>query len=77
MVLLTTPNREYNVRFERLGDGGLRHRDHRFEWSRAEFAAWARSVSERYGYEDEIGGIGPDDPEVGAPTLRGVFRRWS
>ena len=77
LVLLTTPNREYNVRFERLSDGGLRHRDHRFEWTRAEFAAWARGIAERFGYEDETGGIGPEDPEVGAPTQRGLFRRWS
>ena len=77
LVLLTTPNREYNVRFERLAEGGLRHRDHRFEWTRAEFAAWAASVSERYGYEHEIGGIGPQDAEVGPPTQRGTFRRWS
>lgn len=77
LVLLTTPNRKYNVRFERLAEGGLRHRDHRFEWTRAEFAAWAASVAARYSYKYEVGGIGPDDPVVGPPTLRGVFRRWS
>ena len=77
LVVLTTPNREYNVRLEQLSEGGLRHRDHRFEWTRGEFAEWARSVAKRFDYEEETGGIGPDDPEVGAPTQRGLFRRWS
>ena len=47
---MTTPNAEYNVRFETLPAGKLRHRDHRFEWTRAEFAAWADGVAERHGY---------------------------
>ncbi len=33
-VIVTTPNIEYNVRFETLPTGQLRHRDHRFEWTR-------------------------------------------
>src|SRR5206468_8396359 len=49
-VVLTTPNVEYNVRFEGLPAGSLRHRDHRFEWTRAEFEAWACGVGERNGY---------------------------
>ena len=36
-VIVTTPNIEYNVRFESLPSDRLRHRDHRFEWTRAEF----------------------------------------
>src|SRR5262249_5576854 len=36
-VALTTPNREYNVRFDGLPAGNFRHRDHRFEWTRREF----------------------------------------
>ena len=40
-VVLTTPNAEYNVRFENLPAGTLRHKDHRFEWTRAEFQTWA------------------------------------
>ena len=54
---------------------GLRHRDHRFEWTRAEFVAWAEKVAERHGYEVETGGIGPEDAEVGAPSQRGRFIR--
>ena len=74
-IALTTPNREHNVRYEGLRDGSLRHRDHRFEWTRAEFVAWAEKVAERHGYEVETGGIGPEDAEVGAPSQRGRFVR--
>ena len=74
-VVLTTPNREYNANFERLGATGLRHGDHRFEWTRDEFAAWADSIKDRYGYGYEISSIGPDDPVHGPPTQIAVFRR--
>ncbi len=74
-VLVTTPNIEYNVRFETLPAGKLRHRDHRFEWTRAEFQAWANRVADRFGYSVEFNGIGTNDPVVGAPTQIGVFVR--
>jgi 3' terminal RNA ribose 2'-O-methyltransferase Hen1 len=73
-VVLTTPNAEYNVKWETLPAGSFRHRDHRFEWTRPEFEAWARGVGERYGYRVEILPVGPVDAEVGAPTQMGVFR---
>ncbi|MER5978868.1 3' terminal RNA ribose 2'-O-methyltransferase Hen1 [Streptomyces sp. NPDC001857] len=74
-VLVTTPNVEYNVRWESLPAGHVRHGDHRFEWTREEFRAWARSVAERHGYEAEFVPVGPDDPEVGPPTQMAVFTR--
>jgi 3' terminal RNA ribose 2'-O-methyltransferase Hen1 len=74
-VVVTTPNVEYNVRFPNLPAGRLRHRDHRFEWARAEFAAWSVGVAERHGYRVEHAGIGPDDPDVGPPTQMAVFSR--
>jgi 3' terminal RNA ribose 2'-O-methyltransferase Hen1 len=74
-VIVTTPNVEYNVRFESLPQGSLRHRDHRFEWARQEFGAWADGVAERFGYAVARHGIGPEDPEVGAPTQMAVFTR--
>jgi 3' terminal RNA ribose 2'-O-methyltransferase Hen1 len=74
-VVVTTPNVEYNVRFEGLPAGSLRHRDHRFEWTRAEFAAWADRVASRHGYRVDRSGIGTDDPDVGTPTQMAVFRR--
>jgi 3' terminal RNA ribose 2'-O-methyltransferase Hen1 len=72
-VLVTTPNAEYNVRWETLPAGHLRHRDHRFEWTREEFRAWAGSVAERYRYDVRFEPVGPDDPEVGPPTQMAVF----
>jgi 3' terminal RNA ribose 2'-O-methyltransferase Hen1 len=74
-VVVTTPNVEYNVRFEGLAAGAFRHRDHRFEWTRQEFAGWADAVAERYGYAVRLLGVGDDDPEVGAPTQMAVFTR--
>lgn len=72
-VVLTTPNAEYNVRWERLPAGQFRHKDHRFEWSRAEFRAWAEGVAERFQYAVRFLPVGPDDPEVGSPTQMAVF----
>ncbi|MBI4493218.1 MAG: 3' terminal RNA ribose 2'-O-methyltransferase Hen1 [Chloroflexi bacterium] len=72
-VVLTTPNREYNVRFERLSAGAFRHRDHRFEWTRAEFQAWAARVARRFGYAVRFLPVGPEDPALGSPTQMGVF----
>jgi SAM-dependent methyltransferase len=72
-VLVTTPNVEYNVRWESLPAGHVRHRDHRFEWTREEFRTWAAAVAERYGYGVEFLPVGPDDPEVGPPTQMAVF----
>ncbi|WP_328751106.1 3' terminal RNA ribose 2'-O-methyltransferase Hen1 [Streptomyces sp. NBC_00285] len=72
-VLVTTPNVEYNVRWESLPAGHVRHGDHRFEWTRAEFRAWASAVAERHGYDVEFTPVGPDDPEVGPPTQMATF----
>ncbi|MFE0041994.1 3' terminal RNA ribose 2'-O-methyltransferase Hen1 [Streptomyces albireticuli] len=74
-VVVTTPNVEYNVRWETLPAGHARHPDHRFEWTREEFRSWAGSVAERHGYGVEFTPVGPDDPEVGAPTQMAVFHK--
>jgi 3' terminal RNA ribose 2'-O-methyltransferase Hen1 len=74
-VIVTTPNVEYNAHYEGLGEGKLRHHDHRFEWSRAEFAAWAAEVCGRYGYRVDLRGVGETDPAVGSPTQMAVFDR--
>jgi len=74
-IVLTTPNAEYNVKWESLPAGKMRHRDHRFEWNRAQFKTWAQRVASDYGYEVEISELGPLDAEVGAPSQMGVFRR--
>jgi 3' terminal RNA ribose 2'-O-methyltransferase Hen1 len=72
-VVVTTPNVEYNIRFPTLPAGRTRHTDHRFEWTRAQFRAWAEGVAERYGYTVRYLPVGPDDPEVGPPTQLAVF----
>jgi hypothetical protein len=74
-VVLTTPNVEYNALFPGLPAGRLRHRDHRFEWTRAELGAWAAGVADRHGYRVEHRPVGPEDPARGAPTQMAVFRR--
>ena len=72
-VIVTTPNVEYNVRFETLPAGKFRHKDHRFEWTRAEFQEWANSVAERFGYTVRFAPVGPVDSEVGSPTQMALF----
>jgi 3' terminal RNA ribose 2'-O-methyltransferase Hen1 len=74
-VVVTTPNSEYNVRFEKLSAGEFRHPDHRFEWTRQEFRDWAAGVCTAYGYGVEFRPVGPDDPEVGPPTQLALFTR--
>lgn len=72
-VVVTTPNAEYNVLFPTLPAGQMRHRDHRFEWSRAEFAQWAEGIAARFGYTVQMQPIGPEDAALGAPTQMGIF----
>lgn len=72
-VIVTTPNVEYNVRYEGLT--GLRHSDHRFEWTRAEFATWASRTAATFGYRFSLDGVGEADPELGHPTQIAVFTK--
>jgi 3' terminal RNA ribose 2'-O-methyltransferase Hen1 len=74
-IALTTPNRGYNARIPTLAAGAFRHRDHRFEWTRAEFRDWAEAVGARHGYAARIVPIGPEDPELGAPSQMAIFAR--
>ena len=74
-VVLTTPNREYNQNFEQLDGRGLRHEDHRFEWTRSQFESWARAITVGFGYGVEVSGVGPVDPVYGSPTQMAGFSR--
>lgn len=74
-VIVTTPNAEHNVRYPALAAGTMRHRNHRFEWTRAEFRAWADQVCGTFPYTVRFLPVGPDDPEVGPPTQLAVFTR--
>jgi len=75
-VIVTTPNRDYNAVFERDGaTAGFRHPDHRFEWTRVEFAAWIDRIAQGYGYSARCEDIGEVHPEYGPPTQMAVFVR--
>jgi 3' terminal RNA ribose 2'-O-methyltransferase Hen1 len=74
-VVVTTPNVEYNSHYEGLTEGRLRHHDHRFEWDRATFAAWATSVAGSHGYTVSISGVGDEDASLGTPTQLAVFSK--
>jgi 3' terminal RNA ribose 2'-O-methyltransferase Hen1 len=73
LVIITTPNIEYNVNFPALSFGQLRHRDHRFEWTRAEFELWAGKIVDRYNYQVSFQPVGNLDPLLGAPTQMAIF----
>jgi len=77
VVIITTPNSEYNVKWEALAGGKFRHRDHRFEWTRAEFKKWAEGICQRFKYDMRFLPIGLEDTLFGAPTQMGIFSRVS
>lgn len=73
IIVLTTPNSEYNALYEFLPEGQFRHDDHRFEWSRSEFMEWTNDICERYGYTVEMSGVGEEGEKVGCPSQMAVF----
>ncbi len=75
LVIVTTPNVEYNALFEGMAPGTMRHADHRFEWTRAEFADWAARVCAAHRYTVEIWPLGPVDEQLGGPSQMAVFER--
>ncbi|KAJ3188915.1 Small RNA 2'-O-methyltransferase [Gaertneriomyces sp. JEL0708] len=86
IVVITTPNEEYNVHFGNLQTNShhptrrFRHWDHRFEWTRAEFECWSRSIAQEYAYNVEFSGVGllasnPEDSTFGHCSQIAVFRR--
>ena len=74
-VIVTTPNREYNVNFQGLPAGFFRHADHRFEWTREEFRAWCARQGERFGYSVEYSPVGDEHAVTGPPTQLALFSR--
>ncbi|KAG7239940.1 hypothetical protein INR49_028135 [Caranx melampygus] len=76
-VIISTPNSEFNPLLRGLE--GFRHRDHKFEWTRAEFRSWALKVCAEFGYEVEFTGVGEapsgQQETVGFCSQIGVFRR--
>ncbi|GBC01298.1 hypothetical protein RclHR1_04130014 [Rhizophagus clarus] len=81
IVIVTTPNVEFNVYFPQLKYGTpeatLRIEDHRFEWTRKEFQEWGNSGAKKYNYSVEYTGVGKlkdGDPAVGNVTQIAIFR---
>jgi 3' terminal RNA ribose 2'-O-methyltransferase Hen1 len=74
-AIITTPNREYNVMWQHLPPGSLRHGDHRFEWTREEFKQWAQDICQRFKYEVRFLPAGNEEPNIGAPSQIGIFTR--
>ena len=74
-VIVTTPNAEYNACYPGLAAGAMRHLDHRFEWDRAQFRAWAQAVAVRHGYAVSFEPVGEQDPQLGPPTQMAVLSR--
>ncbi|HMJ71523.1 MAG TPA: 3' terminal RNA ribose 2'-O-methyltransferase Hen1 [Cyclobacteriaceae bacterium] len=73
-IVLTTPNKEYNVLFETMDVDQMRHSDHRFEWTRIEFESWAINVAGQYNYNVSFKGIGEENETVGAPSQMAIFK---
>jgi 3' terminal RNA ribose 2'-O-methyltransferase Hen1 len=73
-VVMTTPNREYNAKFETMPAGTMRHKDHRFEWARSEFQAWSNRVAAQHNYSVSFLPVGEEDATLGAPTQMAIFR---
>ncbi|PIQ36525.1 MAG: methyltransferase type 12 [Lysobacterales bacterium CG17_big_fil_post_rev_8_21_14_2_50_64_11] len=74
VVLVTTPNQEYNG-VHGMAPGERRHPGHRFEWSRARFRQWAQGVAVRNGYAVDFSDIGPVHPQHGSSTQMARFSR--
>lgn len=74
-VVLTTPNAEYNTLWFTHRPRGRRHPDHRFEWSRTEFAAWVKRIALAHEYDVRIAPVGAVHPLRGPPTQLAVFDR--
>lgn len=74
-VILTTPNREYNVLWTKIGPTKFRHGDHRFEWTRAEFSQWGEHITEQFGYKVRFVPVGVEMKNVGPPTQMAVFSK--
>ncbi|KAF9382531.1 Small RNA 2'-O-methyltransferase [Podila verticillata] len=82
LVIVTTPNAEFNVNFPQLmygtPDSTFRHWDHKFEWTRKQFEDWCCSAAQEYGYSASFTGVGRlpnQDPAVGYCTQIAVLKK--
>ncbi|DBA85021.1 TPA: hypothetical protein ACH3X2_005754 [Trebouxia sp. C0005] len=79
VLVVTTPNREYNAVLHQLGNAllpnKLRNTDHRFEWTRQEFEDWSKGLAGRHGYTVKFWGAGKAMHEGKALSALGVQGR--
>ena len=75
LVILTTPNFEYNVRWNAVP--ALRRKDHRFEWTRSQFQEWTSNFAGRHQYACEFTEIGSSFGQMGGPTQMVTCSRLS
>jgi 2-polyprenyl-3-methyl-5-hydroxy-6-metoxy-1,4-benzoquinol methylase len=73
VLIVTTPNREYNAVYEMNEE--MRHDDHRFEWTRTEFRKRCEQWTKDTSYQVSFQGIGEEMESYGQPTQMAVFRR--
>lgn len=71
-VVISTPNREFNVLLG-VPNHRRRHPDHRFEWDRPKFRSWATGVAHRNGYAVWFEDVAGAHPEYGGPTQMATF----
>jgi len=74
-IIITTPNFGYNVNYTGIRENQFRHSDHRFEWNRVQFHAWADSAAARNNYSVRYEDIGDKDENQNTPTQMAVFRK--
>jgi small RNA 2'-O-methyltransferase len=75
-VIVTTPNAEFNVLLG-VPPHRFRHPDHRFEWGRAKFRAWAEGVALRNCYEARLRDVAGMHPTYGGASQMAVFTRMA
>ncbi|XP_044258252.1 uncharacterized protein LOC123007190 isoform X2 [Tribolium madens] len=78
LVIVTTPNAEFNVLFAKLSR--VRHADHKFEWTREQFQSWATNITSRFpSYTVHFDGVGLGpagcDDSIGCCSQLAVFIR--
>ena len=80
LVIVTTPNADFNVLFPTMICGQFRHADHKFEFTRAQFQCWSQHIVQTYGYRVEFTGLGDVPPQeshrnLGSCTQIALFHR--
>ena len=71
-VIVTTPNADFNVLLG-VPPHRFRHPDHRFEWGREKFRAWADGVALRNRYHVRVRDVAGTHPAYGGASQMAVF----